>query len=117
MIKGNIGRHSRALDGREMTLGRGHPSTLDTVHNVALVYSSQGEYERALEWYNRALDGYEKALGKDHSDTLDTAHNMALVFESQGEYEEVLEWYNWAPDGREKTPGRVTPTHSELSTV
>jgi tetratricopeptide (TPR) repeat protein len=64
--------YGRALDGKEKTLGKDHPSTLDTVHNMAGVFYNQGQYEKALEWYGRALDGYEKTLGKDHPSTLQT---------------------------------------------
>jgi tetratricopeptide (TPR) repeat protein len=69
--------YRRALEGREKTLGKDHPSTLHTVHNMALVFDHQGQYEKALEWYRRALDGYEKTLGKDHPDSLRAAKNMA----------------------------------------
>jgi tetratricopeptide (TPR) repeat protein len=43
---------------------------------MANVFRSQGEYQKAQEWYQRALDGFEKTLGKDHPDTLDTLRNM-----------------------------------------
>jgi tetratricopeptide (TPR) repeat protein len=62
--------YRRALDGREKTLGKDHPDTLETVHNMASVFDGKGEYGKALEWYRRALDGREKTLGKDHPDTL-----------------------------------------------
>jgi len=42
---------------------------------MALVFNSQGEYDKALKWYQRALDGQEKSLGKDHPSTL-----TAVVF-------------------------------------
>jgi tetratricopeptide (TPR) repeat protein len=62
----------RDLERYERTLGNCHPSTLDTVHNMALVFNNQGQYEKALKWYGRALDGREKTLRKDHPSTLDT---------------------------------------------
>ena len=68
-----------------------HPSTLPTVNNMALVFGNQGEYEKALEWYQRALDGREKTPGKDHPSTLDPVHNMAFVFDHKGEHEKALE--------------------------
>jgi tetratricopeptide (TPR) repeat protein len=50
-------RYQRVLDSSEKILGKGHPSTLGRVHNMALVYHNQGEYGKALEWHQRALDG------------------------------------------------------------
>ncbi|KAF8538700.1 hypothetical protein BDD12DRAFT_884441 [Trichophaea hybrida] len=107
--------YQRALDGKEKTLGKDHPSTLSTVHNMALVFGSQGEYGKALEWYQRALDGKEKTLGKDHPSTLTTVNNMASVFDRQGDYGKALEWYQRALDGKEKTLGKDHP--STLDTV
>jgi tetratricopeptide (TPR) repeat protein len=43
--------YQRALDGYENTLGKDHPSTLATIHNMGLVFSNQGEHGKALEWY------------------------------------------------------------------
>ena len=65
-ILGNIfDRHGRykqagelyacALAGREKALGVDHPDTLTTVNCIALVFNNQGQYEKALEWYERAL--------------------------------------------------------------
>ncbi|KAF8468787.1 hypothetical protein BDZ91DRAFT_645506, partial [Kalaharituber pfeilii] len=45
--------------------------------NVALIFHEQGQYFKALEWYERALAGSEKTLGAGHPDTLTTVHNMA----------------------------------------
>jgi tetratricopeptide (TPR) repeat protein len=86
-----------------------------TVNNMGLVFDNQGEYGKALEWYQRALDGCEKTLGKDHPSTLDTVNNMGLVFDNQGEYGKALEWYQRALDGKEKTLGKDHP--STLDTV
>ena len=47
-----------------------HPDTLRIAHNMASIFGKQGQYEKALEWYQRALAGKEKALGVDHPDTL-----------------------------------------------
>jgi tetratricopeptide (TPR) repeat protein len=95
-----------ALDGYEKTLGKDHPSTLNTVHNMAMVFDKQGQLEKALKWYGRALDGTEKTLGKDHPSTLNTVHNMAMVFDKQGQLEKALKWYGRALDGTEKILGK-----------
>jgi tetratricopeptide (TPR) repeat protein len=66
--------YERALDGYEKTLGIDHSSTLDTVHNMALVFDNQGEYGKALEWYQRALDGCET---RRHSEWTTTKGSIA----------------------------------------
>ncbi|KAF8467212.1 hypothetical protein BDZ91DRAFT_762700 [Kalaharituber pfeilii] len=96
-------------------LGADHPSTLHTVHNIAVVYEQQGKYSQALELYQRALAGYEKSLGVDHPSTLRTVNNMAVVYENQGKYSQALELYQRALAGREKSLGVDHP--STLNTV
>src|SRR2546421_111142 len=98
--------YERALAGSEKALGKDHPSTLDTVHNIAVVFDHQGRYKEALEWYERALAGKEKALGKDHPSTLDTVDNIAAVFDEQGRDKEALEWYERALASKEKALGK-----------
>ncbi|KAF3155068.1 hypothetical protein TWF788_006463, partial [Orbilia oligospora] len=61
------------------------------VHNIALVFSNQGKYDEAMQWYERALAGSEKALGKDHPSTLSTVNNIAAVFDNQGKYDEAMQ--------------------------
>jgi len=70
--------HQRALDGKEKTLGKDRPSTLDTVHNMALVFHKQGEYAKALEWCQRALDGNEKTLGKPFHSRHRPQHSLGV---------------------------------------
>jgi tetratricopeptide (TPR) repeat protein len=98
--------YQRALDGREKTLGMDHPDTLDTVHNMASAFDSQGEYGRALEWFQRALDGKEKTLGMDHPFTLATVNNIGVVLPKLGEYGKAFEWYQRALNSYEKTLGK-----------
>ena len=104
-----IHEYQLALDGQEKILGKGHPDTLGTVQNIAIVFWNKGEYDKALKWYQRALDGKEKVLGKDHIDTLLTVQNMAIVFWNKGEYDKALEWYQRALDGNEKVLGKGHP--------
>ncbi|KAL7269951.1 hypothetical protein RUND412_007351 [Rhizina undulata] len=110
--------YQRALARQEKALGSDHPDTLNTVHNMALVFHSQGRCEEALEMYQRVLAGGEKALRSDHPNTLLTMHNIALVFDNQERYEEALEMYQRVLEGarrpseralagREKTLGKV----------
>ena len=81
------------LAREEMHLGKNHPNTLHSVHEMANVLYDQGKYDEALEWFRRALTGEEKkSLGKDHPDRLFTVYCMAKVFWRQGKYDEAMEW-------------------------
>jgi len=63
-----------------------------TYNNIALVYDNQGEYPKALEWFQKALAICEKVLGKEHPDTAMTYNNIAMVYNNQGDYTKALEW-------------------------
>ena len=78
--------YQRALAGREKALGPDHPSTLDTVNNLGLLYSDLGKLNKAEDMYQRALAGYEKALGPDHTSTLDTVNNLGNLYKADEIY-------------------------------
>ncbi|KAF3922111.1 hypothetical protein ABW20_dc0110461 [Dactylellina cionopaga] len=81
---------TRALAGKEKALGKDDPSILSTINNIAEVFSYQGKYDEAMQWYKRALAGEEKTLGKDHPSTLSTVSNIGGVFCDQGKYDEAM---------------------------
>ncbi|KAL7274425.1 hypothetical protein RUND412_002670 [Rhizina undulata] len=93
-----------ALIEREKSLGKGHPSTLEAVHNIGAVFNRQ-----------RALAGKEKALGADHPSTLDTVDNIADILHGQKRYDEALKWHQRTLVGKEKMLGADHP--STLDTV
>ncbi len=80
---------------------------------MALVYTHQGEYKKALEWYGKALKIIEKGLGKEHPNTAKTYNNLAGVYDNQGEYEKALELYGKAQKICEKRLGKNHP-HTKL---
>ncbi|MDR2861864.1 MAG: tetratricopeptide repeat protein [Syntrophobacterales bacterium] len=63
------------------------------LHNAARIYYKQGDYAKALEWYEKALKIRENVLGKEHPDTAMTYNNMAVVYADQGDYAKALEWF------------------------
>ena len=85
--------YQRALQGKEKALGPGHTSTLDTVHNLGLLYKSQGKLDEAEKMYQRALQGYEKALSPDHTLTLNTVNNLGSLYANQGKLDEAEKMY------------------------
>ena len=52
---------------------------------MAIVFDSQGQYEKALECYERALAGREKALGVDHPRTQNTLRSLINLYQSAGQ--------------------------------
>ena len=83
---------------------------VDSAFDIARVFDSQGEYTKALEWYEKALAIKEKVLGKEHPDTAKTYNNIATVYDSQGKYDEALEWHQKALAIKEKVLGKEHPS-------
>ena len=80
------------------------------------VFSNQGRYGKALEWYIRAFGGREKALGVNYLYILSTFQNMAWVFSNQGRYGKALEWYDRALAGQEQALGGGSPIDTTYNT-
>jgi tetratricopeptide (TPR) repeat protein len=89
--------------------GTEHPSTLESMNNLALVLSHQGKYEQAEEMHRQALRLYETVLGKEHPDTLTSMNNLALVLSRQGKYEQAEKMYLRALGLRETVLGKEHP--------
>jgi tetratricopeptide (TPR) repeat protein len=90
-------------------LGEGHPSTLASMSNLAVVLRDQGKYEQAEEMQRQALGLHETALGKDHPDTLRCMNSLALVLRGQGKYEQAEEMHRQALGLQETALGEDHP--------
>jgi tetratricopeptide (TPR) repeat protein len=91
-----VGRYEMALKMQEgaltiqrAMLGEEHPSTLDSMHNLASVLDDQGKYKEAEIMHREELELCQKILGKEHPSTLNSMNNLALVLDNQGKYEEA----------------------------
>ncbi|RYP56402.1 hypothetical protein DL770_010832 [Monosporascus sp. CRB-9-2] len=90
--------HRQTLELRKAVLGRKHPSTFDSMDNLALALRRQGKYEEAEQMHRQALKLYQAALGREHPNTLNSMNNLALVLDSEGK-------------GSTRRPNRCTGRH------
>lgn len=94
--------YERALEGYEDIWGPEHPSTLNTAHNLGLVYQGQGRLQQAESMYQRALEGCEKVWGLEHLSTLNTVGCLGDLYMGQGRLQEAEAMYRRALDCYEK---------------
>jgi len=64
----------------ERLLGRDHPDTLASRHNLAGAYESAGWPREAIALHERNLADRERLLGPDHPDTMASRHKLAEAY-------------------------------------
>ena len=78
----------QTLELTKAALGDDHPSTLDSMNNLAEVFRQQGKYAEAETLQQQTLELRKAALGDDHPSTLTSMNNLAEVFRQQGKHAE-----------------------------
>jgi len=71
-------------------LGKDHPDTLQSMHNLGKIYLGLGNYGKARELYETTLKLRRVRLGEDHPDTLRTMNNLALAYGALDELDMAL---------------------------
>jgi len=82
---------------------------VDATIRRSTVYSHQGDYAKALEWYYEALAISVRVFGTEPPDTAATYNNIALSYNYQRDYAKALEWYYKALAIYEKVLGAEHP--------
>lgn len=98
----------RAFKGFEEIWGPEHPSTLDTVDNLGLIYTGQGRLQEAESMHQRALEGNEKVRGRENLSTISTVDSLACLYMRQGRLQDAEAMYRRALDGYEKAFGSIS---------
>ena len=91
-------------------LGREHPNTFTTRHNLAHLQSPD---EEAMNQLKELLADQIRVLGPDHPDTLSTRNGVALQLYNAGRLEEASNRFQracWPTSCVSSAP--ITPTHS-----
>ncbi|MBL7258431.1 tetratricopeptide repeat protein [Actinoplanes sp. LDG1-01] len=76
---------------RQQTLGREHPDTLTSRHNLASAYQTVGRLGEAIEQQQSVLVDYVRLLGDEHPDTLAARNNLARAYRLAGRTAEAVD--------------------------
>jgi tetratricopeptide (TPR) repeat protein len=77
---------------------------------MAIVYRQQGDYPKALEYYQKALDIYIPSVGEQHVEVAKIFQGMAGTFEKQDNRSDALQFYRKAMEIYRQSHGdRYTP--------
>ncbi|CAF4687816.1 unnamed protein product, partial [Didymodactylos carnosus] len=81
---------------------------------MGLVYKNQGDYEKALKYYEKSLEIKLISLPPNHPDIATTYNNIGLVYDNQGDYEKALKYYE---KDLEISLISLPPNHPDIATT
>ena len=82
-------------------------------NNLAYIKAKQGEYEKAIEFYEKSLEIRRKTLPPNHPDVASSYNNIAVVYCNMGEYSKALSFCEKSLDIDQKT---LPPNQPSLAT-
>ena len=59
-------------------------------NNRAYIKTQQGDYDKAIEYYEKSLQIFEKNLPPNHSDLATSYNNIGKVYKSMGQYSKAI---------------------------
>ena len=77
---------------RQSKLGNDHPACLDSMHELAVLYKEQGDYDKAEPLLVEALKGRRLKLGDTHPHTLESLKNLIDLYKVWNKPEKANEW-------------------------
>lgn len=69
-----------------------NPSVANCLNNIGLAYSSLGEYNLALDFYNNTLEIQDILFGEKHPDIANTCYNVAVLYGTMGDFVSALKY-------------------------
>ena len=77
------------LEARRELLGKGHPSTLGSMNDLAFTYMNQGRWKEAESLQMKVMKTSRRVLGHEHTDTLRSTSHLALTYWNQGQWKDA----------------------------
>lgn len=84
------GEQARAI--YESLLGEECRQMGDVWHHMGKIYSAQGDFDRAMEYFHKAFDIRFKTLGENHPDVAHSLNNMGICYYYKGDYTKAIEY-------------------------
>ncbi|CAF1376060.1 unnamed protein product [Adineta steineri] len=85
----------------------------DYYNQLGFVKTENGDYEKAIWYYEKGLKIYEKTLPSNHPDLATSYNNIGDVYNHMGEYSKALSFFEKALEIRQKT---LPYNHPDLAT-
>jgi len=82
----------KALEIRSTQLGEEHLATLESMHELGVLYASRKQYEQAEPLLLKAIKGRDKRLSASHPATLGSLDRLVKLYEAWGKAEKAEQW-------------------------
>ena len=83
-------------------------------YHLGYIKNDQGEYEKAIEFYEKSLEISQKTLPPNHPDLATSYNNIGLVYDNMDEYSKALSYYERSLDIRQHS---LHHNHPDLQDV
>jgi CHAT domain-containing protein/tetratricopeptide (TPR) repeat protein len=100
---------TKALAWARQYLGGRHRSLADSLHNLAWLYKTKGNYARAELMLLQAVEIHRAALGDRNQDVATGLHNLADLYRTTGQYGRAEPLYRQALEVRRAALGANHP--------
>jgi len=97
----------RAVELRGRVLGEGHPETLSSMNNLAVMLFRKGKLDEVEALDRRMLMIRRRVLGKKHRDTLQSMDNLGRVLEIRGKLDEAEAMFGRCVEIRQRVIGEA----------
>ncbi|KAH8660895.1 kinesin light chain 3 [Tricladium varicosporioides] len=101
---------AQVKEKRERVLGQEHPSTLDSMGNLASTYRNQGRWKEAEDLDVLVMEMRKRVLGQEHPSTLDSIGNLASTYRNQGRWKEAEDLDVLVMEMRKRVLGQEHPS-------
>ncbi|KAM0209839.1 hypothetical protein ACHAQD_011016 [Fusarium lateritium] len=91
--QGAAKKYRQTVDIMERVLGKEHPSTLGSMHDLGLMLRNMGEYSESEQISRQTLELMEKMFGKKHPFTLISTINLGVVLDGVGQHLKAKQIY------------------------
>ena len=93
-----MANYDRAMQYHRAALNYARTDSLKATsyNNIGFVYSEQGDYSRALSYYEKALQIQSQIYGEQHSSVATSYNNIGCVYSNQGDYNKAMSYYEKA---------------------
>ena len=80
------------------------PDIASSLNNLAVLYKSKGEYDKALPLYFEALEMRRRTLPEAHPDIASSLNNLAVLYKSNGEDDNCHCITSYIPRHQDESP-------------